>query len=96
MKPRVSILSPDFKYVPAVSTDVARTFARIRREQRQRSEQESSPDAADVATALTLERGVGEVPTVVRGRRTHDQLRLSRGGRPSSEPESISRFDSVR
>ena len=34
MKPRVSILSSDFEYVPAVRTDIARTFARIRREQR--------------------------------------------------------------
>lgn len=48
MKPPVSILSPDFKYVPAVSTDLARTFARIRREQRQRAEQLWPPDAADV------------------------------------------------
>jgi hypothetical protein len=34
MKPRASILSPDFKYAPAVRTDIARTFTRIRREQR--------------------------------------------------------------
>ena len=45
MKPRVSILSPDFKYVPAVCTDVRRTFARIRREQRQRAEQQRPSDA---------------------------------------------------
>lgn len=30
-----SILSPDFRYVPSVSTDLKRTFARIRREQRE-------------------------------------------------------------
>jgi len=52
MKPRVSILSPDFKYVPAVSTDLARTFARIRREQRQRVEQQCSSDAADVVVGV--------------------------------------------
>jgi hypothetical protein len=52
MKPRVSILSPDFKYVPAVSTDLARTFARIRREQRQRAEQLWPPDAADVVIGV--------------------------------------------
>jgi hypothetical protein len=52
MKPRVSILSPDFKYVPAVSTDVARTFARIRREQRQRAEQQCPSDAADVVIGV--------------------------------------------
>jgi hypothetical protein len=27
-----SILSPDFRYVPAARTDIRRTFARIRRE----------------------------------------------------------------
>jgi hypothetical protein len=47
MKPRVSILSIDFKYVPAVSTDVARTFARIRREQREWAEQRRQADVAD-------------------------------------------------
>jgi hypothetical protein len=52
MKPRVSILSPDFKYVPAVSTDLARTFARIRREQRQRAEQQCSSDPADVVVGV--------------------------------------------
>ena len=49
MKPRVSILSPDFKYVPAVGTDIARTFARIRREQREQAKQQR---LADAATAL--------------------------------------------
>ena len=29
-KGHTSILSPTFKYVPAVNTDLARTFARIR------------------------------------------------------------------
>ena len=57
MKPRVSILSPDFKYVPAVSTDVARTFARIRREQRQRAEQQCSSDAADVVIGVAAKNG---------------------------------------
>ena len=52
MKPPVSILSPDFKYVPAVSTDVARTFARIRRERRQRAEQQCPSDAADVVIGV--------------------------------------------
>ena len=57
MKPRVSILSPDFKYVPAVSTDVARTFARIRREQRQRAEQQCPSDAADVVIGVAAKNG---------------------------------------
>ncbi len=57
MKPRVSILSPDFKYVPAVSTDVARTFARIRREQRQRGELQCPSDAADVVGGVAAKNG---------------------------------------
>ena len=57
MKPRVSILSPDFKYVPAVSTDLARTFARIRREQRQRAEQQCPSDAADVVIGVAAKNG---------------------------------------
>ena len=48
MKPPVSILSTDFKYVPAVSTDVARTFARIRREQGERAEQRRLVEVAGV------------------------------------------------
>jgi hypothetical protein len=47
MKPSVSILSPDFKYVPAVRTDIARTFARIRREQREHAKQQRLVDATN-------------------------------------------------
>ena len=47
MKPRVSILSPDFKYVPAVSTDISRTFARIRREQHEHAKRQRLADAAN-------------------------------------------------
>ena len=47
MKPRVSILSSAFKYVPAVHTDIARTFARIRREQREHAKQQLLADAAN-------------------------------------------------
>jgi hypothetical protein len=117
MKPRVSILSPDFKYVPAVATDVARTFARIRREQRQRAEEQCPSEAADVVIGTAAKNGASsslrlcEVPNhalkggvtgklgspaVVRTRRIRDQLRLARGGPPSSELESISGLDSVR
>ena len=46
MNPRVSILSPDFEYVPAACTDVGRTFARIRREQRERAAEQQLDDAA--------------------------------------------------
>ena len=52
MKPRVSILSSNFKYVPAVGTDIARTFARIRREQREQREQAKQQRLADAANAL--------------------------------------------
>jgi hypothetical protein len=47
MKPRVSILSPDFKYVRAVCTDLRRTFARIRREQREQAKQQRLANAAN-------------------------------------------------
>jgi hypothetical protein len=59
MKPRVSILSPDFKYVPAVSTDVARTFARIRREQRGQAEHARRQQLAS-ATRASIRTGCGE------------------------------------
>ena len=49
MKPRVSILSTAFKYVPAASTDVARTFAKIRREQRAQAEQHRQAEVAGAA-----------------------------------------------
>lgn len=33
-RPRVSILNPKFRYTPAAGTDLKKTFARIRRQQR--------------------------------------------------------------
>ena len=59
MKPRVSILSSDFRYVPAVCTDVRRTFARIRREQREQAEHARRQRLAD-ATAASIRTGRGE------------------------------------
>jgi hypothetical protein len=59
MKPRVSILSSDFKYVPAVSTDVRRTFARIRREQREQVEHARRQQLAG-ATGASIRTGCGE------------------------------------
>ncbi len=36
-----SILDPEFRYIPSVETDLRKTFARIRREQRRREEAEA-------------------------------------------------------
>jgi hypothetical protein len=47
MKPRVSILSPDFKYVPSVRTDIAQTFANIRREQREQAKRQRLAETAN-------------------------------------------------
>lgn len=35
MKPSVPITSKAFRYVPAANTDIGKTFARVRREQKQ-------------------------------------------------------------
>lgn len=35
-----SILNPDFKYVPAASTDIRKLFARVRRELKEKAEAE--------------------------------------------------------
>jgi len=59
MKPRVSILSSDFKYVPAVCTDVRRTFARIRREQREQAGHARRQQLAG-ATGASIRTGRGE------------------------------------
>jgi len=92
MKPRVSIPSPDFKYVPAVSTDVARTFARIRREQRQRAEQQRLADAANALIRAAAANDAasswrpsgatnhGSGPGVVGVDETHTTSRRSAGG----------------
>lgn len=37
-----SILDPTFRYTPAAATDLRKTFARIRREQRKAREQEQA------------------------------------------------------
>jgi hypothetical protein len=43
------ITDPDFRYTPAASTDLRKTFARVRREQRREQERVAAP-AANVAT----------------------------------------------
>lgn len=47
-----SILDPEFHYTPAVETDLRKTFARIRREQRR--QQEASAQAANEARKKVL------------------------------------------
>lgn len=50
----MNILDPKFRYVDSYSTDLRKTFARIRRESREKSSQK--PPAAPSATVVTLER----------------------------------------
>lgn len=52
-RPARSILSPSFKYVNAANTNIARTFARVRREQRE-IEQAKAEQAAREASASTV------------------------------------------
>ena len=59
MKPRVSILSSDFNYVPAVGTDIRRTFARIRREQREHAKQQRLADAANAVIRVAAANDAG-------------------------------------
>jgi len=52
MKPPRSILDRSFRYVPAVKTDVAATFARVRREQLAR-DRATTEETARVVRPLT-------------------------------------------
>lgn len=49
----MNILDPKFRYVNSASTDIRKTFARIRRELR---ESETTKSAPARATVVTLER----------------------------------------
>jgi hypothetical protein len=49
-KGHTSILSPAFKYVPAASTDLAQTFARLREQQRR------TPVRASASIAVLKQR----------------------------------------
>ena len=52
-----SLLDPSFKYVPSVSTDIRRTFARVRRQQSQKRSTVVLLPMADVKeTAFELVR----------------------------------------
>lgn len=50
--PRSSILNPNFRYTKAVATDLKKTFARIRRQQREEAERV----AAGLHTVLPLRK----------------------------------------
>ena len=51
----MNILDPKFRYVDSYSTDLRKTFARIRREARDKSAA-NRPPAASSATVVTLDR----------------------------------------
>ena len=44
-RPMKSILDPEFRYTPSVETDLRKTFARIRREQRRQIETRTVAEA---------------------------------------------------
>lgn len=52
MKPRIPITDPAFKYIPSASTDLAKTFARVRKEQKREllAEYAPAPEPAEVLT----------------------------------------------
>ena len=49
-----SILDPSFQYTPSIETDVRKTFARIRRELKARSQAKASVEAQTLVRALSL------------------------------------------
>jgi len=54
-----SILDPTFNYTPSVNTDLRKTFARIRREQRRQSQ--ATPETAAEPPRLKL-ASIGKPP----------------------------------
>lgn len=52
-----SILDPTFKYTPSAETDLAKTFARIRREQQRKAKAEAAAAAAKVTPIRTSTPG---------------------------------------
>jgi len=51
-----SILDPSFQYVPSASTDVRKTFARVRREMRKAGPLDERDGAADASRVLLFAR----------------------------------------
>jgi hypothetical protein len=56
-----SILEPSFKYRNAASTDVSKTFERIRREQRQGTSASQNSDNARAKVVATIGRAQGSL-----------------------------------
>ena len=51
-----SILDPSFRYVPSTSTDLRKTFSRVRREMQRASAQEVRPATPQVPRVLVFDR----------------------------------------
>ena len=52
-----SILNREFRYVPAAATDIRKTFARVRREQREAEARRAAPTPT---TVRPLRRATGD------------------------------------
>jgi len=50
-----SILDPTFQYTPSLKTDVRKTFARIRREQKAREQARAGVEAEGLVKAISLD-----------------------------------------
>lgn len=58
-----SILDPTFRYVPSASTDVRKTFSRVRREMQNAGTQGVAPDASDSTRVLLFPARAQRVAT---------------------------------
>jgi hypothetical protein len=54
--PMKSILDPSFRYVPSASTDLRKTFSRVRREMQRASAQSARSDAPTASRVLVFNR----------------------------------------
>lgn len=48
----MSILDPKFRYVPAAATDIRKTFARVRRQQKDEAERRANKTAVPVVSQI--------------------------------------------
>ena len=58
----MNILDPKFRYVDSYSTDLRKTFARLRREAREHAKPAVPKEAPSVANVVTLERARKSAP----------------------------------